>query len=79
MKRLLSRSALIWTGGAAAAALLGFLAIGPAGLVLAGIALVLALVWKFDNWSGSCFMLTVLGLIAVAVPMLLLALVALRR
>lgn len=75
----MSRSALAPTAALASFALLAWLWLGPAGLILAAVAAGLTLVWKYDNWSGSCFLLAILGLIAVAVPMLLLALLALRR
>ena len=75
----LPRPAAIWAGGAAAAGLLGFLLLGPGGLVLAAVAVMLALVWKYDNWSGSCFMLAILVLIVVAILLGLILLMALPR
>jgi hypothetical protein len=77
MKNL--RPAAIWAVGTAAASLLALLWLGVAGLVLVAIGGTLALVWKFDNWSGSCFMLTILALIVVAVLLLLIVLMALPR
>jgi hypothetical protein len=62
-----------------AATLLAFLWLGPAGLALAAVAGILALVWKYDNWSGSCFMLAILVLIVVAILLGLILLMALPR
>jgi hypothetical protein len=73
------RPAAIWTSGMAAGSLLSFLWLGPVGLVLAAVAAVLALVWKFDNWSGSCLLLTILVLIVVAILVALLLLMAVPR
>ncbi|HEX8621264.1 MAG TPA: hypothetical protein VF718_04775 [Allosphingosinicella sp.] len=69
----------IWVSAMAAAGLLAFLLLGPGGLVLAAVAGILALVWKYDNWSGSCFMLAILVLIVVAVLLGLILLMALPR
>jgi hypothetical protein len=69
---------LLGIAGAAGTAA-AFFWIGPAGLVIAGVVAVLALVWRYDNWSGSCFMLSVLVLIVLAVLILLLVLLALPR
>lgn len=77
MKNL--RPAAIWASGLALAALLAFLWLGAGGLVLAAVAGMLALIWRFDNWSGSCFMLTILVLIVVAILLLLILLMALPR
>ncbi|HEX8061842.1 MAG TPA: hypothetical protein VF535_01360 [Allosphingosinicella sp.] len=77
MKNL--RPVAMWTVGAATASLLAFLRLGAAGLVLVAVAGILALVWKFDNWSGSCFMLAILVVIVVAVLLLLIVLMALPR
>jgi peptidoglycan/LPS O-acetylase OafA/YrhL len=73
------RPVAIWAGGMAAASLLAIQWLGPGGLVLAAVAGVLALIWKFDNWSGSCFMLAILLLIVVAILLLLVLLMAMPR
>jgi hypothetical protein len=73
------RPAAIWAGGLAAGSLLAFLLLGSGGLVLSAVAGILALIWKYDNWSGSCFMLAVLVVIVVAILVLLLLLMALPR
>lgn len=74
MKNL--RPAAIWASGMAAGSLLAFLWLGAGGLVLAAVAGILALIWKFDNWSGSCFMLAILVVIVVAILLMLIVLMA---
>lgn len=73
------RSTMIWAIAAATTALAAYLWLGAGGLVLAAVAGTMALIWKYDNWSGSCFMLAVLVLITIAVLLLLIALMALPR
>jgi hypothetical protein len=73
------RPVALWASGMAGASLLAFLWLGPGGLILAAVAGILALIWKFDNWSGSCFMLAILVLIVVAILLLLILLMALPR
>ena len=62
------------TTGAAAASWLA-MNVGPgAALTLVAIVLLLALVARYDNHTGSCLMVTVLALLALGLLCLLLAL-----
>jgi hypothetical protein len=54
-------------------------AFGAAGTAAAGLLAILWLVWRYDNSTGSFLLLAVLFLIALAVPVLLLALMAVTR
>lgn len=74
-RRLLILSAI---AGPVAAGL-AYLAGGPIALAAAAVALLLLLVARVDNHTGSCLMLTILGLLVVLVMMFLIALMALRR
>ena len=60
---------------AAATAVLGF-AFGGMGVAVAAMLSLLWLAWRFDNQTGSCLMLTILLLIVIAVPAMLLVLMA---
>jgi hypothetical protein len=52
---------------------------GPGGVLLVAIAVALWLVWRVDNWTGSCLMIAVLLLLVLGVLTLLLALMAMQR
>lgn len=55
------------------------LILGAQGLAIAMAPALLWLAWRFDNHTGSLLMVAVLLLIALAVPALLLALMAATR
>jgi hypothetical protein len=48
-------------------------------VILVIVAAALWLVWRYDNWSGSCLMIAILLLLVLGVLTLLLGLIALRR
>jgi hypothetical protein len=58
-------------------ATLAYLLIAPSVAILIVIAGVLWLVWRFDNWTGSCMILAVLLLLVLAALGLLVVLAAL--
>jgi len=61
-------------GGAAA-----WLVIGPPATLFVVVVAVLWLVWRFDNWTGSCLMLAVLLLLVIGILTFLVGMVALPR
>ena len=79
MSRRLASGPARFTAAAGAALAVGYLAIGTPGMILAAIAAALWLIWRFDNWTGSCLMIAVLLLLVLGVLTLLLGLMALPR
>lgn len=69
------RVAMLASLGSAAAWLL----IGPPAMVFVVIVAALWLVWRFDNWTGSCLMLAVLLLLVMGILTFLVGMVALPR
>jgi hypothetical protein len=60
-------------------ATLAYLLIAPPVAIAVIIAGALWLVWRFDNWTGSCMMLAVMLLLVLAALTLLVGLAALPR
>lgn len=62
---------------AVASGLITFQFLGAGGIVLTVVAWALWLVWRFDNWTGSCFILAILLLLVIIILLMLVVLLAL--
>jgi CBS domain containing-hemolysin-like protein len=73
---------LVLAGFASAASVgtaAAYLLLGPVPAAMFAVAATLWLIWRLDNWTGSCLILAVLLLLVLAALTLLVGLTALRR
>jgi hypothetical protein len=79
VKRAVRLVLLRFAAAASLGTILAYLALGAPGAVLCAVGAALWLVWRFDNWTGSCLILATLLLLVLAILTLLVGLAALPR
>lgn len=78
MKKGPARALFIYSTSIVSLMTLVFFALGIEAVFLSAITCGLWLVWRYDNWTGSCLMIAVLSLLAIGMLFLLIVLLALQ-